>query len=443
MRRIIAGLLAVLLCVSLWGCEKPAPTEPKCDHQFGDWLVKSKATCSKEGREERLCSLCYATESRAIAMTEHTYKSGSNVCKTCYYVNMDPDGDVVELGILTERGFGPSTLANCAWDVKIWNGQVFRGAGDYGDNAGETPIFAFDIATGRWQNYGMLPDMAIHGFAVVDGMLCAPGVDPSGSWKWGNYYYLKDGKWKSKQTIPNGIHCFDMAEFDGKIFVGTGTEDFDNTVAMSKDGGETFEYLPLYQDGDLFDTSSCSMSRCYELTEYNGDLYALICFRVNIGSNYKVFRYEKDKMVLVNDQAHSLIGGSSYSRKYWTGEFEFDGACYLTLGELYAIRDFSDLEAMEKIQMPNKEKVVDAFLRDGVIYTLAFSQNKQTREYNIVIYKSTTGKTGSFTPVASFTYDVPPLSFDYDGNHFYVGMGYDSAKKEKIGMVLRVKPAAE
>ena len=62
MKRIFAGLLAVLMCVSLWGCEKPEPTEPKCDHQFSNWMVKSKASCSKEGREERICNICYETE---------------------------------------------------------------------------------------------------------------------------------------------------------------------------------------------------------------------------------------------------------------------------------------------------------------------------------------------------------------------------------------------
>ena len=384
--------------------------------------------------------VCYYSESRAVPMVAHTYKNGSKLCKSCYYVDMDPDAAVVELGILSERSYGPSSFANCCWDIKIWNGQVFRAAGDYDKNSGAAPIFAFDIATGKWQNYGTVPDMAIHGYVEIDGKLCAPGIDPSGSWDAGNFYRLEDGKWKTVRTIPNGIHAFDMLAFDGKIFVGVGTEDFDNTVAVSKDGGETFEYVPLYQDGALFDTSSCSMSRCYELTEYNGQLYALICFKVGIGSNYKVFRYENGKMVLVNDQAFSLIGGSSVSRKYWTGEFEFDGACYLTLGALYAIRDFSDPDSFEKISMPNKEKVADAFVKDGVIYVLGSRQDTKTKEYNIVIYQSTTGKAGSFTPAASFTYAAPPLSFDYDGNHFYVGIGYNSAVVEKCGMVLRVKP---
>lgn len=448
-KRIVGAILAAVLCLSMLGCEKPAQptepatTEPKCDHQMGPWLVKRQATCSREGREERTCGICYYSESREFPKIEHTYKTGRNVCKVCYYVDLDPDAQVAELGIVTERSYGPESFANCAWDIKIWNGQVFRGAGDYDKNSGATPVFAYDIAAQKWQNYGTVPDMAIHGYEVIGGTLCAAGIDPSGGWELGNYYYLEDGKWKKKRTIPNGIHNFDMIEFDGKIFAGMGTEDVDDTVAVSTDGGESWSYVPLYnKDGQRFDTTGYKWTRTYEFTQYNGQLYALLSFQMGIGSKHMLFRYENGKMVLVNDQVFPLISGISVGRKHWNGEFEFDGACYLTASTLYAIRDFSNQESYEKIEMPNGETVADAFLRDGVIYTLTFKQDKKTKEANVVIYKSTTGKTGSFTPVASFTYSVPPISFDYDGNHFYVGMGYYTNAPEKGGMVLRVKPNA-
>lgn len=441
-KRVLTGLLAIVMCLSLWGCKKPAATRPKCDHQMGDWLVKRQATCAREGRQERICHLCYYSESRNIPMIAHTYKTGRNVCKVCYYVDLAPNAQVAELGIVTERGFGPESYANCAWDIKIWNGQVFRGAGDYDKNSGATPIFAYDIAAQKWQNYGTVPDMAIHGYEVIGGKLCAAGIDPSGGWDMGNYYYLQDGKWKTQRTIPNGIHNFDMMEFDGKIFAGVGTEDADDTVAVSTDGGVSWSYVPLYKDGQPFDTTGYKWTRTYEFTRYNGQLYALLSFQMGFGSQYMLFRYEDGKMVLVNEQVSPLIGGISVGRKYWNGEFEFDGACYLTASKLYAIRDFSNKENFEIIEMPNGERVADACLKDGVIYVLSSKQDYKTKEYSVVIYKSTTGKTGSFTPVAEFTYPVAPISFDTDGNHFYVGMGYNTNAKAKSGMVLRVTPNA-
>ena len=438
MKRAIASVLAMIMCFPILGCGK---VEPKCEHQFGDWLVKSKSTCFKEGREERICMVCYYSESRAIPTIAHTL-GDFNVCKKCSFVAFDPEAEVAELGILSYKNYGPESLANSAWDIKVWDGQVFRGAGDYDKNAGLAPILAFDIESGRWKSYGNMSDQAIHSFEEINGTLYAPGIDPVGSWDMGNFYYLKDGKWKMKRNLPNGVHNFDLIEFDGKIFAGVGTEDRNNTVAVSTDGGENFEFVPLYKDGEPFDTIEYKWSRTYEFTRYNGQLYALISFQMNIGSAYMIFRYEDGKMVWVSDQVHPLVGGISVGRKHWNGEFEFDGACYLTAGALYAIRDFSKQENYEKIEMPGGERVADAFLKDGVIYVLAFKQDTKTREYTITIYKSTTGKTGSFTPVTSFTYSVPPISFDYDGNHFYVGMGLYTNAPEKGGMVLRVNPNA-
>ena len=148
-KRIGTGLLAAVMCLSLWGCKQPAEpvvTEPKCDHQMGDWLVKRQATCIKEGREERICNICYETESRSIPMIAHNLDK-YNVCRKCYFVEFDPDADVVELGILSSRYYGPASLANTAWDVKVWDGKVYRGAGDYGENTGKVPIFSLRAHT--------------------------------------------------------------------------------------------------------------------------------------------------------------------------------------------------------------------------------------------------------------------------------------------------------
>lgn len=462
MKRCIAGVLAAVLCFPLWGCggpavgqsdgtqsgasttetkREPSTTEAMCQHTYGDWAVKTQATCAEEGREERVCTICNKTESRSIAKKDHTFKA-FQVCKKCMYVDFDPDADFVELGVISDKWFGEGSAANHAWDIKVWNGQVFRGAGDYDKNSGAAPILAFDIASQSWKSYDTVPDQAVHSFEEIGGTLYAPGIDPTGGWSMGNFYVLKDGKWEVKRNIPNGVHNFDMIEFDGKIFAGVGTENINENVAVSSDGGETFTYVPLYKDGKPFDVTPYNLSRTYEFVQYNGQLYALMVFREGKSLEYIVFRYEDGKMVYLSNQVQALYGGARINRKYWPGQFEFGGACYLTAGSLYAIRDFAKPETYEKIGLPNDEKVADALLKDGVIYVLGFSQNQENGEYTIVIYKSTTGKTGSFEQVRSFTYPAAPCSFDTDGTYFYIGMGTSTVDKTRIGMVLRVKPAA-
>ena len=48
--------------------------EEGCVHSFGDWSA-SNATCTESGTQTRTCTLCGATESRAVAATGHSYSA--------------------------------------------------------------------------------------------------------------------------------------------------------------------------------------------------------------------------------------------------------------------------------------------------------------------------------------------------------------------------------
>ena len=438
MKRMIAGILAVLLCISLWGCGKE---EAKCKHQFGDWVVKTKATCAEEGQEERSCSICSQSEARQIPMTEHTYKKGSNLCKKCYYVDFDPNAEFVELGCFSQFWFTNSTTANEAWDVKIWGDLVYRGAGDYDKNAGITPILAFKKETQSWVKVADTDDQAIQRFVEIGDTLYTPGIDPAGGWELGNYYVLNGEQWQKVRTLPNGLHNFDMIEFDGKMFAGLGTETLGNTVAVSQDKGESFSFVPLYRNGALLDISGYEYSRTYAFVEYNNNLYALIRFKKNGVTSYDtfIFRYADGKMEYQSEADGCLQGTSG--RNIWQGKLEWRGTCYLASTALNAVTDFSKPETHKQIPMPNGGVVTDILLFNDELYVLSFVF-KEDMNCGVVIYKSSSGEEGSFTEVISFDYAGMPISFDFDGDHFYVGIGSSFADSTKSGMVLRVKPAA-
>ena len=395
--------------------------------------------------QERKCSGCSYTESRPVAKTGHTYNA-LNICQTCWYVNLDENAAFVELGVICDNWYGSGATANYAWDVKLWNGKLYRGAGDYDKNSGATKILAYDLTTQTWEISGTANDEAIHGFEEIGGTLYAPGIDPLGGHTLGNFYVLEeDGGWKMVRNLPNGIHCFDMAECNGKIFAGLGTGKTANTVAVSEDGGKSFQIVPLYKDGAPMDVSSYKLSRTHEFIKYKDDIYALVYFHMGFGGGFSLFRYDDGKMVYV-ENGYMLAFGSGVSRKYIGGNVEFNGTCYVTASGLYAITDFSDMNNYQKIDMPNKETVVDALVKDGALYVLATSSNRNagtqtTESYKTVIYKSTTGQKGSFEEVLQFDYSSFPLSFDWDGTYFYIGTG-TSVVKAKTGMILRVKAAA-
>ncbi|MBE7002587.1 MAG: hypothetical protein E7421_07885 [Ruminococcaceae bacterium] len=449
-KRCLIGLLLCALLLSACSKQPSADTppsttqtttpstQPSCSHTFGQWTVQVPITddCKQDGQEARVCTSCGETETR-ILIPDHNYDE-YNVCQDCLYVKYDAEAAVAELGPISYQWYVEGDIANTNWDVKVFNGKVYRGAGDYNEDSGITPIYAYDIATGRWQETGFADDEAIQHFREINGTLYAPGLDPRESWEMGNFYILQeDGSWKKMRTLPNGIHNFDLIEFDGKLFAGLGTDYQYNTTAYSTDGGETFQYAPMYKDGKLFEDSAYEYTRNYEFMVYKGQLYSLMRFVKNVGSDYGFFRYEDGKMIYVGD-ASAYAGGRAYNRGFFSGKFEFNGRYYVTAGDLFAITDFSGETDGKKIAMPGDEGVVDALLQDGVMYVLATAPAGD-QGHKIVIYKSATGEEGSFEEVLSFHYPVLPCAFDMDGTDFYLGMNMDNDHDAQSGMLLRAR----
>jgi len=435
MRRwLFAG--AVLLCVTLLGCNRGAVHQ----HTFDGWTLKETASCTKEGVEERICTECKTAETRPIITLPH-HLNTYNICKNCNYVAFDPEASFVELGVFSKSWYADSATANEVWDVKIRGDLVYRGAGDYNKNAGITPILAFNKETRSWVKQGDTEDQAIQRFVEIGGTLYAPGIDPQEGWEYGNFYVLNGEQWQKVRTLPNGLHNFDMIEFDGKIFAGLGTETLGNTVAVSQDKGESFSFVPLYRDGALLDTSGYEYSRTYAFVEYNNSLYAMVRFKKNGVSDYDtfIFRYTDEKMEYQSEADGRLQGTSG--RNIWQGKLEWRGTCYLTSTALNAVTDFSKPETHKQIPMPNGGVVTDILLYNDELYVLSYIF-KEDMTCGVLIYKSATGEEGSFIEVTSFDYAGIPISFDFDGDHFYVGIGNSFADPSKTGMLLRVKPAA-
>ncbi len=424
---------AALLCITAWGCS----WGPAHQHTFGEWTLKESSTCAKEGSEERICAECQEIETRPITKLPHELNV-YNICKSCKYVEFDPAADFAELGIFSNYYYTNSTTANHAWDVKIWGNMVYRGAGDYDKNAGTAPILAFNKETQSWVQMGITADQAVHRFVEIGGTLYTPGIDANGSWDSGNFYVLDGDKWTQVRNLPNGLHNFDMIEYDGKIFAGLGTEILGNTVAVSQDKGKTFTFVPLYRDGAVFDTAGYEYSRTYAFVEYNGDLYALVTFK-KIGSlsyDRLIFRYEDGKMVYQSVADSRLTGQTG--RNYWQGKLEWKGVCYLTSTALNAVTDFEKPETHRQIPMPNGGVVSDILLHNDQLYALSYTF-QEDMTCKVVIYKSATGEDGSFTEVVSFDYAAFPIAFDFDGEHFYIGTGMCPTDAAKAGMLLRVK----
>lgn len=165
----------------------------------------------------------------------------------------DTTGKMENLGIpLAQRykneAYGSAgAYARNVWALKAFDGRLYIGAGNSSNggpapNAGPVPVVSFDPATKQFSQEWNAPDEQLDVFRVFsDGSLYIPGHDPKEDWKLGNFYRRGkgvSGKWEKMRTLPDGVHCYDMAEFDGKLLAcGYGTYE-------SVDSGKTFLRKP-------------------------------------------------------------------------------------------------------------------------------------------------------------------------------------------------------
>ena len=341
-----------------------------------------------------------------------------------------PAASIVELGNIVADRYEPGHISNCAWDLAVWDGVLFRCAGDYDDNTGLVPIWGFDLASQSWKLTGEAKEEAIHRFVKLGAVMATPGIDPLETWTWGNFYVWSNG-WHQYRNLPGGIHNFDIVEFEGKIFAGLGVDENKSPCVVSTDGGVSFQHIPLYRDGKVVDSTGMTFIRIYEFIVYQNQLYAMAYFEGDWG----FYRYEGDKFVYISSAA-SYVAGSRTNYNYLNAKFQFGDTCFVVSNRLHAVKDFADNSANKIIAMPNNGDVVDALVADGGMYTLSYTK-KADGNYETVIYRSATGQEGSFTEVLRFDYAVPPCSFALDAGYFYIGMGSKNLTHIANGMVLR------
>lgn len=315
----------------------------------------------------------------------------------------------------------------------LWDGCLHIGAGDYTSNAGPIGMWSYDPATEQWSLNGTVQDEAITRFTVIDGRLTSPGTDPMGSWDYGNYYVLSDGTWETIRSIPGGLHNFDIAEYEGKLFVGLGVEPGRSPIACSEDGGATFVPVEMRKNGSAVATEG-EFIRVYDLFIHQNKLYA--AFWQNNGDTeptYDLYRYENG-VFLFDNQWYGKLASRAYTSGIIGAKAEFKGNLFFTTGYLYVTADMSTLK---RTSLPKEELVVDLLVHEEKLYALS-GRTLEDGTYRITVWENTTGKYASFKKVVTLTYQAPPLSFVYDGTTFYIGTGNVHADLEKNGMILVV-----
>jgi hypothetical protein len=424
------------------------PTKPTTSTHTHSWKA---ATCTTP----KTCTTCGATEGNPA----HSWKSATctapktctscgktegvkgghtfvnNTCKTCYMVNGNLEDAYLEIG--SPAAYSVGNPAHCAWSLATWNGLIYCGGGDYDKNSGATDIWAYDPVNMKWIKTGTTDDECISKFAVIDGVLTAPGVDPIEGWTYGNYYQLVNGQWEKIRKIPGGIHNFDMVKFDGKLFVGLGVNKGEQPVKYTANG-ETYTDVPLYKNGSKVKVSSYSAVRAYEFFVKDDQLYAMMGFTKG-SEDFYVYHYTGDKMEYVCSANSFIYGSGNGSFNYVSADVTLNGEFYVAANGLFRIKDFSASDGIEKIKLPKEENVRDILVVGDTAYLLCqyFNRIDPKKPVYISIYK--TKDMENFELVTDFQFETTALSLEKCGDYLYCSMGTTKENNPKNGTLIRIK----
>lgn len=346
-----------------------------------------------------------------------------------------------ELGIPSAETYKDLLSARNPWDITVFDGKLFIGGGDYSKNSGPAAVWYYDLKENLWHCSETVNDEAVAKFLHIDNQLIIPGIDPKDDHTCGNYYTYDPFGWVTVRTVPNGVHMFDIVEFNGEMFYAIGNSDGTQSPVQKTLDGENFTAVEFYAYGKaLSEDPDISFSRCYSLFTANDRLFAF-CKWYNTGF-YGFFEYNGTSFELCNERPVLDIPSVGTNRQSLLNEqVTFNGKCYISFGTLYCTSDFKELK---KLTVPDNAYVEDIAVIDGRMYVLTSKKSTVTEtesakpEYKNTVWEYSEQE--AFTKILSFNYPLSAMSFTLFDGVFYVGIGnYNDPEVDKSlnGMILK------
>ncbi len=346
------------------------------------------------------------------------------------------------LGIPLQSRYEDGQIARTSWDLEVFDNKLFVGSGDYDTNQGPVAIYAYDIENDTWVNTGTLPDEQAERMYLFNDTLVIPGCDPRDSWEWGNLYFYKNGSWVIKRNIPGGIHQFDIAQFDGRIFVGLGVSPGSFPIAVSDDGCNTFQSVQMYKDGKLVVTiaedgsTSNTTIRVKDFFILNDSLYAFYYQYLNQKLTTEIYRYQDGAFYYHSSMPQNL----SYQRttyELFNAKEQIQNRLYFTTGRLYVT---DDMNTVDEIKLGKHEIITDLRIIDGNLYVCSIDKNNDGT-YRTTLWIKNPYHPTNFKKLFYFSFACPSQCFTYHNGTFYFGTGEGilSDGNSENGTILSVK----
>jgi hypothetical protein len=396
-------------------------------------------------------SLIKATKATAVLVSMIMFLSFVFPISASYAAETQKSSDPVILDVTQEvvalgNPFTKATFANNVWDMQTYNGRIYFGHGDYDKNAGPIPVIYYDPANNKFVTQYTVNDESIEKFKVLNGELYIPGIDSRAAWSYGNFYHLNTSDtWEAFSTIPGGVHVFDIAYYDGKLYAATGVETANMGILdlqVSADNGRTWSSaMPQVNKPTQFFLSN----RCYSLFEINGNLYG--AGRLSGQTTYqRVVEIDATGSHALN-YTSDLLPGIDKSVQYtmnrtvnFNNQLVYLLEPYKNYGNvtgnaLYTLTSVAGTG--QRLSFPQTDATpTDSLIRDQVLYALTFIKNAQGAYTNIVYQSEDLSNWNEMFRFDSATF---ARSFEELNGDFYFGLGSSSdAVSTATGNILKV-----
>ncbi|WP_411343348.1 hypothetical protein ACE3MZ_17140 [Paenibacillus sp. WLX1005] len=366
--------------------------------------------------------------------------------------------------------FKSEPYARNVWDMQVFDGKIYLGSGNSSNsgpspNAGPIPVIYYDPSsnkfvtqkvistdakTGKETTREVTDDEQIDTFKIMKGKLYIPGNDSIvPGWKYGNFYELNGESWTEYQNIPDALHVYDLAYYQGEMFAAVGTEQTP-VVMVSSDNGKTWDKLAAI-DG--------YGSRAYKFFQFKGKLYAAAIIMpdnqiwgdethvLSIDKNLKVTQQKiNGKNILPGMKFVQEPGKTPYNRISKT--VVVNNQLVYIAGELYndaqtmpeALIAAKDIDDARRITLPDTKALpTDMIVRNNVLYVLTYTKQSDGSYINRV-YKTRNLK--NWSQLLQFEKGTYAKSLEELNGDFYFGLGTDTEPlAASAGQILRVKAA--
>ena len=338
---------------------------------------------------------------------------------------------------------GSGAYARNIWTMCAFDGRVYIGCGNSSNGGpatgcGPVPIFAYEPKSQKFIQEGRVPDEQIDVFRVFsDGALYIPGHDPTENWRWGNFYRRRpgaDATWEKVRTLPMGLHCYDMVEFDGRLIAcGYG-------LYESRDRGATFDWMQdvryysflrfpdtLYVVATVSEAKLAEQRQVRTFQSFQWDIPGqTVVARRKAGGRFKRVRTAKPFDVFpatfeVADECLKLGRVSALGRRLvYLGGITHNDHQMAPIGA-YVAEDGPEMFHARRIVLPQGATPWFTLVQNGQVYLLYALADAGTKTFRNYVTVSDDGE--HFKDLFWFAAPTFARAFAYLDGWFYFGLG--------------------